>query len=87
VLVLSSGAGAFAELGRWAIPIEDPTDVEETSRAIERAIDLDPGEAEERAVALRNAAAATTPEDWIRAQIADLKAIRDAGAPRTDPPV
>jgi trehalose 6-phosphate synthase len=83
VLVLSTGAGSFEELGDHAIPLEDPLDVEETSRQLELALSLSPDERKRRASALRDAAQARKPGDWIGPQLEDLRAIRSSGEPVT----
>ena len=85
-LVLSRGAGSFSELGDAAIQIADARDVSETSRALEEALELAMDERQRRAERLRTIVESTTPTDWIERQIADLAAIRDTGAPLTDPP-
>lgn len=85
-LVLSAGAGSFTELGDAAVQIDDARDVAETSRALEKALELSSAERATRADKLRAIVDATTPGDWIERQIADLAAIRDDGAPLTDPP-
>ncbi|HYI45360.1 MAG TPA: trehalose-6-phosphate synthase, partial [Actinomycetota bacterium] len=86
VLVLSSGAGSFEELGEAAIEINDPLDVEETSTALERALELPDRERRERARVLRARATGTKPENWIEAQLADLRSIADTGEPVSSPP-
>ena len=85
VLVLSKGAGSFSELGDDAVPITDPLDVEETSRALEIALELGPDDRRTRAEDLKRLAEATKPEDWIEAQLEDLAAIRSDGEPRSAP--
>ena len=81
VLVLSRGAGSFEEMGEAAVEIVDPTSVEETAGALERALDLSTVERGRRAEDLRRRAQAHKPEDWIESQLADLEAIRDGGPP------
>ena len=85
-LVLSTGAGAYEELGDAAIGIEDPLDLEQTAAAISRALDLSMDERRERAEALRKQAVATKPGDWISSQLDDLQLIQD-GRPPKSPPV
>ncbi|HEV3484809.1 MAG TPA: trehalose-6-phosphate synthase [Vicinamibacterales bacterium] len=85
-LVLSRGAGSYTELGEVAIEIPDAHDVEQTSRALEEALELSAAERKTRADRLRAIVESTTPDDWIDRQIADLAALRDNGAPLTDPP-
>lgn len=86
VLVLSRGAGSFAEMGQHAVEIEDALDVDETSLALERALDMDIEERKRRASALREAAEAGRPENWIGAQLDDLSAIHGRAEPGTPPP-
>lgn len=85
-LVLSRGAGSFTELGDAAIELSDARDVEQTSRALEEALALSAPERTKRADRLRAIVESATPRDWIDRQIADLAALRDSGAPLTDPP-
>lgn len=86
VLVLSQGAGSFTELGDHSVEIADPLDLEATAQALERALDMRPTERTTRAEALRAAAQARKPEDWIEAQLGDLAAIQRGGDPVTPPP-
>ena len=86
VLVLSQGAGSFGELGEHAVEIEDALDVEETARALERALDMGPGERQRRGGSLRAAAGSRRPEEWIEAQLEDLNAIHEGAEPATPPP-
>lgn len=86
VLVLSSGAGSFEELGDAAVEIADPLDVEATSIALERALEMPDHERRERAGRLRASATKAKPEDWIEAQLADLRSISDTGEPVSSPP-
>jgi trehalose 6-phosphate synthase len=80
-VVLSKGAGSFEELADACVPIEDSLDVEETARAIERALDLSPDERARRAGLLKSKVESKRLEDWIGAQLKDLDAIRLQGAP------
>lgn len=84
-LVLSSRAGAHEELGAIACSIQDPYDVAETARVLERAIDLDAGPRAAQADALRRAVESRKPEHWIEAQIEDLVSIKDGSEPATPP--
>jgi trehalose 6-phosphate synthase len=86
VLALSMGAGSFSELSPNAVVIEDALDVEATADALELALELPPDKRNEMSLGLRRRVEATTPEDWIDAQIRDLEAIRQQGRPKTDPP-
>jgi trehalose 6-phosphate synthase len=81
VLVLTTGAGSFEEMGEHAIAIEDAFDIEETAAAIERALEMSAGERKERSSALREAAQRVKPEHWIEAQLEDLQAMREGNPP------
>lgn len=82
-VVLTTGAGSYEELGHFAVEISDPFDVAETSAALERALDLSPGARARRAAGLRRQVDGRNPEDWIEAQLADLRAIKSDGKPVT----
>jgi trehalose 6-phosphate synthase len=71
-LILSRNAGAFAELGEHALPVE-PLDIAGTAEAIREALDMPEEERIRRARALRRAAAATTPAAWAGRQLRDLE--------------
>lgn len=86
VLVLSRGAGSFDELGEHAVEIEDALDVDATAVALERAFEMEPLEKQRRAEALRKAAGARLPADWIDAQLDDLRQIQAGHKPLTPPP-
>lgn len=75
VLVLSRETGAAAELGEAALVI-DPFDVGDTSRAMERALDMDADERRSLAGRLRPRAAGAPPEHWLERQIEDLQRAR-----------
>ncbi|MGH2808352.1 MAG: alpha,alpha-trehalose-phosphate synthase (UDP-forming) [Actinomycetota bacterium] len=81
VLVLSTGAGAYQELGEHAVGIRDPLDVTATADALERALEMDPTERKTRAEELRAVVEARTPEGWIGAQLEDLQRIKRGEAP------
>jgi trehalose 6-phosphate synthase len=85
VLVLTSGAGSFEELGEHAVPIEDAYDIEETAAALERALAMDMDERKWRAEGLRSVVEARTSEDWIESQLNDLSEISEGRAPVTPP--
>ena len=70
VLVLSKHAGA-AETMTDALLV-NPFDVEETADAIEQALDMPAEERARRATALKAAASAGTPSEWLDAQRAAL---------------
>jgi trehalose 6-phosphate synthase len=86
VLVLSSGAGSFEELGHHAVQIQDALDVRATADAIERALALSAAEREQRARAMREHVSGRRPEDWIQTQLNDLQAIQGGGDPQTPAP-
>jgi trehalose 6-phosphate synthase len=75
VLVLSSNAGAAAELAPAALMV-NPFDVEETAAAITAAVGIPPQERRERAARLRGLAAGRSPARWLRAQLKDLSSVR-----------
>jgi trehalose 6-phosphate synthase len=83
VLVLSTRAGSYEELGDQVIEIIDPLDVEETVAAMERALALSTSERARRAEELRARVEARRPEDWIETQLDDLVALREKGEPVT----
>jgi trehalose 6-phosphate synthase len=86
VLILSRGAGAFEELGDYAVEINDPYDVIATAAAIERAIEMPTADRRERAEALRKIVDSRLPADWIEAQLDDLTEIAKGRAPVTAAP-
>jgi trehalose 6-phosphate synthase len=67
-VILSRNAGVFEELGEATLDV-NPFDIEETSEAIERAIDMGQPERSTHAERLRTTAAAGTPEAWARARL------------------
>jgi trehalose 6-phosphate synthase len=75
-LILSRNAGAFAEMGEHAVPV-DPVDVTGTAEAMHRALSMDREERGARARAIRRLAAARTPARWAEEQLRDL----EPGAP------
>lgn len=86
VIVLSTRAGSYEELGDQVIEIADPLNVGETAAAIERALALSISERTNRAEELRARVEARRPEDWIEAQLDDLVALREKGEPLSPPP-
>lgn len=80
VVVLSREAGAWDELGPHALEL-NPFDVAGTSDALAAALAMEPGERAARARALRAAAAARSPRDWL----ADQLAAAGTGIPSLDP--
>jgi trehalose 6-phosphate synthase len=85
-LVLSRWAGSHEELGRFAVTIDDPYDVDETARAIEQALELDRDERSTRAAVLRDIVESQQPEDWIERQFDDLSEIAEGRVPLTSAP-
>jgi trehalose 6-phosphate synthase len=71
VLILSREAGAAEEIGDAALLV-DPHDVGALAGAIAAAVAMDPGERRRRAVALRAAAGALPPKEWLSKVLADL---------------
>lgn len=71
VLLLSRNAGAFAELGSHALPV-DPVDVSGTADAIDAALRMTAAERSARAAELRRTAGARTPAGWAAAQLREL---------------
>jgi trehalose 6-phosphate synthase len=72
VLCLSPEAGAFAELGHAALAVH-PFDVEQNAAALHTALTMDDDERRSRATALRDAAAARTPETWLADLVAHAR--------------
>jgi trehalose 6-phosphate synthase len=68
-LVLSTEAGAWAELGEAADGVH-PFDVEATAEALANALDRHGYDRTERAAELRRLAARRTPADWLADQLA-----------------
>ncbi|HET7481737.1 MAG TPA: trehalose-6-phosphate synthase, partial [Actinomycetota bacterium] len=83
VLILSSGAGAFEELGAGSITIDDALDIDATAVAIEEALEMDVDERRKRAESLREIVESRTPAMWIEAQLTDLQRVGDGVAPTT----
>jgi trehalose 6-phosphate synthase len=74
-LILSENAGAFEELGRYALAI-DPFDVGQTADSIGAALDMDLGERSRRAAGLREVIEANRLDGWVLAQLDDLERAR-----------
>ena len=68
VVLLSREAGAWEELGEAAFTI-NPFDVSHTADELHRALSLTPDERRSCADALRAAASARTPRDWLNDQL------------------
>jgi len=71
-LVLSTEAGAAAELGRDALLV-NPYDISQTAQALHEALAMDQGERSRRAEALATAAAAMPPARWFAEQLDALE--------------
>jgi len=69
VVVLSTEAGAWDELGAHALGVH-PFDVGATADALRRALEMPEPERRERAAALRQLVTARTPADWLADQLA-----------------
>ncbi|MEA2510272.1 MAG: hypothetical protein QOG21_2354 [Actinomycetota bacterium] len=85
VVVLSEGAGAFSELGAEVVGIKDPSNVEDTADALERAIEMGGDDRRRLAGVLREKVEANRPDDWIEDQLNDLAEIRAGREPLTPP--
>ncbi len=70
-LVLSTEAGAAAELGEHAFLV-NPFDVRQTAEALHQALRLDDAERARRSAALASAAASMPPTRWFADQLAAL---------------
>jgi trehalose 6-phosphate synthase len=80
-LVLSRRAGAWVELGAWALGI-DPADVAETARALGRALAMPATERWWRAAGLRQAVLQSSLDRWLADQLRDLERTRAAAGRR-----
>ena len=74
VLILSENAGAFAELGDLALPV-NPFDLQAQADAIAEALDMPQAERRRRAEAIRAHVREHDISRWIDAQLADLDAL------------
>ncbi len=75
VLVLSENAGAYEELGEYALTV-NPFDLDEQADAIYEALTMPPEERDKRAAALRDAVTSNTINHWVKAQIRDISEYR-----------
>ena len=80
VLVLSTNAGAHAELGRFALSV-NPVDLTETVDALAEALDMSEQERKRRANGLRAAVMRNPAERWITDQLGDLDRLDMASIP------
>jgi trehalose 6-phosphate synthase len=76
VLILSEGAGAHEELGEHSLTV-NPFDLDEQADAIHRALTMPDDERKRRADGLRKTVMSNTIEDWVEAQMEDIKAYRE----------
>jgi trehalose 6-phosphate synthase len=74
VLVLSENAGAYEELGEWALGV-NPIDVAGQADALYEALTLAPDERRRRAEAIRAHVTRHDIREWISLQLADLDAV------------
>ena len=79
VLVLSRNAGAFARLGRHAVPI-NPFDLNETADAIRFALEMPNDQRMRRARGLARAVLAHSPARWLTTQLRDVDAAQGLGS-------
>lgn len=79
VLVLSTGAGAFAELGEAALAVT-PQDVKGTAEALWQALAMPPSERRRRASLLRATIAERNLLTWMREQLEELHEVVAVGA-------
>ena len=77
VLVLSEYAGAFEELGAFALGV-NPFDIEGQAEALYRALTMPAEERADRAGMLRRVVEENSVEKWVQAQFADIAAKLDA---------
>jgi len=71
VLILSENAGAFQELGRYALPV-NPFDLQAQADAIHEALTMPAGERRERIEGIREHVRANDISRWIENQLADM---------------
>ena len=71
VLVLSENAGAYEELGEWALGI-NPFDVDGQAEALHRALTMSDDERRSRRLAICEHVRGHDVEQWLGAQLADL---------------
>ena len=77
VLVLSEYAGAYEELGAFALGV-NPFDIEGQAEALHRALTMPAEERADRAGMLRRVVEENSVEKWVQAQFADIAAKLDA---------
>jgi trehalose 6-phosphate synthase len=79
VLILSESAGAFAQLGKFALPVS-AADLEATSNALYTALTMAPSERRRRAQQLRKCIAEEDITLWLWWQMQDVKRVQAARA-------
>jgi trehalose-6-phosphate synthase len=65
------------------VQVDNALDIEETARAMERALEMPEKERRRALEGARSIVESTKPEDWIYSQIDDLEAIAEGNAPKT----
>ncbi len=78
VLVLSEYAGAYEELGAFALGV-NPFNIEAQADALYKALTMPAAERESRAAMLRRVVEENSVEKWVQAQFADIAAKLAAG--------
>jgi len=84
-LILSENAGAFARLGRHALPV-NPFDVAETAEAIATGLEMPREERIRRARGLNRAVLTRNPVRWLTAQLRDLDVVSGMSSQRPEEP-
>ena len=79
VLVLSEYAGAYEELGAFALGV-NPFNIEQQADALYKALTMPADERESRAGMLRRVVEENSVEKWVQAQFADIAAKLAGGA-------
>ncbi len=74
VLVLSENAGAYEELGEWAVAVS-PFDIAGQAEALHRALTMDAAERGRRASAIREQVRAHDVTAWLDALLGDLEQV------------
>jgi trehalose 6-phosphate synthase len=76
VLVLSEHAGAYEELGAFAVPVH-PFDICQQAEALYQALTMGPAERAELHRACVDVVRANDLDKWFRAQLADIETLRN----------
>ena len=79
VLILSTEAGAFEQLGEESLAVE-PYDVHGTAAALRRALELPASERRARAARLSTLASVRPPTEWLTEVVASAKRAKPAGS-------